>query len=142
MQSLLLQSARDRLAIETAGDLRNLLLWKFEPGPQAVLSPAFTRTRRQEADRLITLGTTESAGYAWTLDPTNPLVHIALAAHVEPVLADFYRAYGLRRLPEDGMIGLHAAELLLAQGLRDEAQRTVREPPGSQRPELRNSTKR
>jgi hypothetical protein len=142
----LLQTVRNELSNESTCPLGELLLWKFQPGSQAPLSPAFNRTRRAEADRLIRSGTKEASDDAWYLDPTHPLVHLALAAHADPQLAEFYRVYDLQRLPEDGMLSLRAAEILLMQGLRDDATRSVKRavqfaPTGPAANEFQNAMK-
>lgn len=127
----LLQRAHRKLAAESAAPLRDLLLWKFEPGPGGSLSPSFERTRRQEADRLIGLGSAESARDAWSLDPTHPLVHLAMAAHADPQLTVFYRGFALRHLPNDRMLRLRAAEMLLAQGQPAEARKQLEKATAS-----------
>jgi len=121
----LLQRARRDLAKEDAAPMRDLLMWKFQPGPTGSLSPSFARTRRQEADRLISRGSGESIRDAWNLDPTNPLVHLAMAAEVDPPLAAFYRDFALRHLPNDGTVRLRAAGMLLTQGQRSEAREQI-----------------
>ena len=127
----LLQRARRELAAEGAAPLRDLLMWKFQPGPSGSLSSSFTRTRRQEADRLISRGSTESTRDAWNLDPANPLVHLAMAAKADPPLAVFYRDFALRHLPNDGMLRLRVAGMLLTQGQRSEAREQIEKAAAS-----------
>jgi len=127
----LLQRAIRDLTAEGAAPLRDLLLWKFQSGPSTALSASFKRTRRQEADRLISLGTAESIREAWNLDPANPLVHLAMAAQDDSSLSTFYRDFALRNLPDDGLTRLRAAELLLTQGRASEAQKQIEKATAS-----------
>jgi hypothetical protein len=49
------------------------------------------------------------------MDPTHPLIHIALAGSEEWKHADFLRAYDIARLPADPAIRARAAEMLIKQ---------------------------
>ncbi|MBL9075994.1 MAG: protein kinase [Planctomycetes bacterium] len=115
--------------LTAVGPLTPLARFLAAHGPQ---SPAYfgaAVTCSQRADILVAHGGARSAREALQLDPTHPLVRIALAAHesVEPTASEsdkaaagvrraFLRDYDLRRLPADASICARAATMLLAQG--------------------------
>jgi len=82
-------------------------------------------------DREIANGTNdyEKIRNAYLIDPTHPLIHIALAGLEEWKHADFLRAYDIARLPADPAIRARAAEMLTEQSQPDLAQKVIAAKP-------------
>jgi WD40 repeat protein len=100
-----------------AASWRPLIAWWLAPANERALSPGATLTRREYVDREIANVTNdyEKIRNAYLMDPTHPLIHIALAGLEEWKHADFLRAYDIARLPADPAIRARAAEMLIKQ---------------------------
>jgi len=114
-----------------AASWRPLIAWWLAPANERALSPGATLTRREYVDREIANGTNdyEKIRNAYLIDPTHPLIHIALAGLEEWKHADFLRAYDIARLPADLAIRARAAEMLTEQSQPDLAQKVIAAKP-------------
>ena len=72
-------------------------------GPEKSVRPGAKMTCREAADALVTAGATQSdLDRAYSLDPTHPLIRLALASSQKnPARTVFLRDYDLKRLPGD-----------------------------------------
>jgi hypothetical protein len=127
-----LAGLRARLRDDRAGDSawRPLIDWWLTPRQTRTLSPGSKMTRRELADRELASRDRDAILNAYLLDPTHPLVHLALASldDYEP-RTNFLRAFALQRLPTDAAIRARAAQMLREQGRAQQAARVESAKP-------------
>ena len=103
-----------------------LIGWWLASPVERPLSPGATLTRRERANQQLAVGLEADKLFntpiiiqnAYLIDPTHPLIHIALAGLSGLSYgkrADFLRAYGIARLPADPAIHARAAKMLVEQ---------------------------
>jgi hypothetical protein len=100
-----------------------LIGWWLASPVERPLSPGAALTRRERADQQLAIALDTNKFFntsilfdnAYLIDPTHPLIHIALAALAYGKRADFLRAYGIARLPTDPAIRARAAKMLIEQ---------------------------
>jgi WD40 repeat protein len=100
-----------------------LIGWWLASPVERPLWPGATLTRRERADQQLAVGLEADklpiiTQNAYLIDPTHPLIHIALAGLSGLSYgkrADFLRAYGIARLPGDPAIRARAAKMLIEQ---------------------------
>jgi len=117
--------ARLRAPAENASEWQPLIPWWLMAPQDRPLFPGDKLTRRERADEELGKGTREGILNAYALDPTHPLVHIAMAKDAHGKRAAFLRAYGIARLPVDPAIRARAAEMLREQGQPELAQKVI-----------------
>jgi WD40 repeat protein len=121
--------ARLRAPAENASEWRPLIIWWLTAPQDRPLFPGDKLTRRERADEELATGTWEGISNAYALDPTHPLVHIAMAKDAHGRRAAFLRAYGVAHLPADPVIRGRAAEMLKGQGQPELAQNVIGAKP-------------
>lgn len=100
-----------------------LIGWWLASPVERPLSPGATLTRRERADQQLLVGLEADKLFntpiviqnAYLIDPTHPLIHLALAGLEYGKGADFLRAYDIARLPADPAIRARAAKMLIEQ---------------------------
>jgi WD40 repeat protein len=100
-----------------------LIGWWLASPVERPLSPGATLTRCERADQQLAVGLEADKLFntpiiiqnAYLIDPTHPLIHLALAGLEYGKRADFLRAYGIARLPADPTIRARAAKMLIEQ---------------------------
>lgn len=100
-----------------------LIGWWLASPVERPLSPGATLTRRERADQQVAVGLEADKLFntpiiiqnAYLIDPTHPLIHLALAGLEYGKGADFLRAYDIARLPADPAIRARAAKMLIEQ---------------------------
>ena len=117
--------ARLRAPAENASGWQPLITWWLMAPQDRPLFPGDKLTRRERADEELGKGTREGILNAYALDPTHPLVHIAMAKDAHGKRAAFLRAYGIARLPADPAIRARAAEMLTKQSQPELAQKVM-----------------
>lgn len=120
---------RLRAPAENASEWQPLITWWLAAPQDRPLFPGDKLTRRERADQELAKGTREEISNAYALDPTHPLVHIAMAKDAHGKRAAFLRAYGIARLPADPAIRARAAEMLTEQGQPELAQKVMGAKP-------------
>jgi len=121
--------ARLRAPAENASEWQPLITWWLRAPWDRPLFPGDKRTRRERVDQELTTGTWEGISNAYALDPTHPLVHIAMVKDAHGKRAAFLRAYGIAHLPADPAIRARAAEMLREQGQPELAQKVIGAKP-------------
>jgi len=117
--------ARLRASAENASEWQPLITWWLTAPRDRPLFPGDKLTRRERADQELAKGTWQGISNAYALDPTHPLVHIAMAKEAHKKRDAFLRAYGIARLPVDPAIRARAAEMLREQGQPELAQKVI-----------------
>ena len=117
--------ARLRASAENASEWQPLITWWLTAPQDRPLCPGDKLTRRERADQELAKGTWQGISNAYALDPTHPLVHIAMAKEAHKKRDAFLRAYGIARLPVDPAIRARAAEMLREQGQPKLAQKVI-----------------
>jgi len=107
--------ARLRASVEKTSEWQPLITWWLTAPQDRPLFPGGKLTPRERADQELTKGTWQGIANAYVLDPTHPLVHIAMAKETHKKRDAFLRAYGIARLPADPAIRARAAEMLTEQ---------------------------
>jgi hypothetical protein len=100
-----------------------LIGWWLASPMERPLSPGATLTRRERADQQLAVGLEADKllnnpiviQNAYLIDPTHPLIHLALAGLEYGKRSDFLRAYDIARLPADPAIRARAAKMLIEQ---------------------------
>jgi WD40 repeat protein len=121
--------ARLRAPAENASEWQPLITWWLTAPQDRPLCPGDKLTRRERADQELAKGTWQGISNAYALDPTHPLVHIAMAKEAHKKRDAFLRAYGIARLPVDPAIRACAAEMLTEQSQPDLAQKVMAAKP-------------
>jgi hypothetical protein len=121
--------AQLRASAENASEWQPLITWWLTAPQDRPLFPGDKLTRRERADQELAKGTWEGISNASALDPTHPLVHIAMAKEAPKKRDAFLRAYGIARLPADPTIRARAAEMLREQGQTELAQKVMGAKP-------------
>jgi hypothetical protein len=121
--------ARFRASAENASEWQRLITWWLTAPQDRPLFPGDKLTRRERADQELGKGTWDGPSNAYALDPTHPLVHIAMAKDAHEKRDAFLRAYGIARLPVDPAIRARAAEMLREQGQPELAQKVMAAKP-------------
>ena len=121
--------ARLRAPVEKASEWQPLITWWLTAPQDRPLFPGDKRTRRERADEELAKGEWEGISNAYVLDPTHPLVHIAMAKNADEKRAAFLRAYGVARLPADPAIRTRASEMLREQSQPELAQKVMGSKP-------------
>jgi hypothetical protein len=116
---------RLRATAENASEWQPLITWWLTAPQDRPLFPGDKLTRRERADQELAKGTWQGISNAYALDPTHPLVHIAMAKDAHNKRDAFLRAYGIARLPADPTIRARAAEMLKEQGQSELAQKIM-----------------
>jgi WD40 repeat protein len=117
--------ARLRASSENASEWQPLITWWVTAPQDRPLVPGDKLTLRERADQELATGTWQGISNAYALDPTHPLVHIAMAKDAHEKCDAFLRAYGIARLPVDPAIRARAAEMLKEQGQPELAQKVI-----------------
>src|SRR6266480_4146169 len=117
--------ARLRASAENASEWQPLIAWWLTAPQDRPLCPGDKLTRRERADQELAKRTWQGISNAYALDPTHPLVHIAMAKEAHKKRDAFLRAYGIARLPVDPAIRARAAEMLREQGQPELAQKVI-----------------
>jgi len=121
--------ARLRASAEKASEWQPLITWWLTAPQDRPLCPGDKLTRRERADQELAKGTWQGISNAYALDPTHPLVRIAMAKEAHKKRDAFLRAYGIARLPVDPAIRARAAEMLREQGQPELAQKVMGAKP-------------
>ena len=101
--------------------------YHLTPGPSKPVRPGAAITCRQAADSLISPDATRTQiEHAYALDPSHPLIHIALARFAgNDSEAEFLRRYGIDRILSSAPVGIvQRAAAVLAVQPGQEARRT------------------
>jgi WD40 repeat protein len=114
-----------RAPTEHASTWQPLITWWLTAPQDRPLFPGDKLTRRERVDQELATGTWEGISNAYALDPTHPLVHIAMAKEAPGKRDAFLRSYGIARLPADTTIRARAAEMLTEQGQPELAQKVM-----------------
>jgi hypothetical protein len=121
--------AQLRAPAENASAWQPLITWWLTAPQDRPLFPGDKLTRRERVDQELAKGTWDGPSNAYALDPTHPLVHIAMAKDAPEKRDAFLRAYGIARLPADAAIRARAAEMLTEQGQPELAQKVMGAKP-------------
>jgi WD40 repeat protein len=115
---------RERRALQAAllADLQRYARWRFvvqsylPRPPDARVLPDSPVTLREAATRILPVGGDEGIREVLGFDPGHPLLPIALAkTEKNPVRADYFREYGLSRLPAGSEMRRQAEAILAAR---------------------------
>ena len=121
--------ARLRASIENASEWQPLITWWLTAPQDRPLFPGDKLTPRERADQELAKGTWQGIANAYVLDPTHPLVHIAMAKDAHKKRDAFLRAYGIARLPADPAIRARAAKILTEQSQPELAHKVMAAKP-------------
>ena len=121
--------ARLRASVENASEWQPLITWWLTAPQDRPLFPGDKLTPRERADQELAKGTWQGISNAYVLDPTHPLVHIAMARDAHKKRDAFLRAYGIARLPADPAIRARAAEMLAEQSQPELAHKVMGAKP-------------
>ena len=121
--------ARLRATVENASEWQPLITWWLTAPQDRPLFPGDKLTPRERADQELAKGTWQGISNAYVLDPTHPLVHIAMAKDAHKKRDAFLRAYGIARLPADPAIRARAAEMLTEQSQPELAHKVMGTKP-------------
>ena len=121
--------ARLRATVENASEWQPLITWWLTAPQDRPLFPGDKLTPRERADQELAKGTWQGISNAYVLDPTHPLVHIAMAKDAPEKRDAFLRAYGIARLPADPAIRARAAEMLTEQSQPELAHKVMGAKP-------------
>jgi WD40 repeat protein len=116
---------RLRASVENASEWQPLITWWLTAPQDRPLFPGDKLTPRERADQELAKGTWQGISNAYVLDPTHPLVHIAMAKDAHVKRDAFLRAYGIARLPADPAIRARAAEMLTEQSQPELARKVM-----------------
>ena len=86
--------ARLRATVENASEWQPLITWWLTAPQDRPLFPGDKLTPRERADQELAKGTWQGISNAYVIDPTHPLVHIAMAKDAHKKRDAFLRAYG------------------------------------------------
>jgi WD40 repeat protein len=117
--------ARLRASAENASEWQPLVTWWLTAPQDRPLFPGDKLTPRERADQELAKGTWQGIANAYVLDPTHPLVHIAMAKEAHKKRDAFLRAYGIARLPADPVIRARAVEMLTEQSQPELARKVM-----------------
>jgi len=121
--------ARLRASVQNASEWQPLITWWLTAPQDRPLFPGDKLTPRERADQELAKGTWQGISNAYALDPTHPLVHIAMAKDAHKKRDAFLRAYGIARLPADPAIHARAAEILTEQSQPELAHKVMDAKP-------------
>jgi len=121
--------AQLRASTENASTWQPLITWWLTAPQDRPLFPGDKLTRRERVDQELATGTWQGISNAYALDPTHPLVHIAMAKEAFKKRDVFLRAYGIARLPADPAIRARAAEMLTEQSQPELARKVMAAKP-------------
>ena len=121
--------ARLRASVENASEWQPLITWWLTAPQDRPLFPGDKLTPRERADQELAKGTWQGIANAYVIDPTHPLVHIAMAKDAHKKRDAFLRAYGIARLPADPAIRARAAEMLTEQSQPELAHKVMGAKP-------------
>ena len=120
---------RLRASVENASEWQPLITWWLTAPQDRPLFPGDKLTPRERADQELAKGTWQGIANAYVIDPTHPLVHIAMAKDAHKKRDAFLRAYGIARLPADPAIRARAAEMLTEQSQPELAHKVMGAKP-------------
>src|SRR5215471_1415713 len=121
--------ARLQASVEKESEWQPLITWWLTPPQDRPLFPGDKLTPRERADQELAKGTWQGIANAYVLDPTHPLVHIAMAKDAHKKRDAFLRAYGIARLPADPAIRARAAKILTEQSQPELAHKVMAAKP-------------